>query len=190
MRDSYPVMREDKPVHFTVQTKTLQNDDAWLQFNGDCIDVIRGDPVYLFIYIDITNITEQGVLQKKLEEHSELLRNALEMAERANRAKPGFLSRMSHDIHTPMNAIMGMLSTAKESWDDSDRVRDCLDKAESSARFLLALINDILNMSKIESGKAILKKKTFDFAALTRNLAAMFYGQAEKKQVRFQVLSR
>ena len=181
-------MREGKPVHFTVQAKTLQNDDAWLQLNGDCIDVIQGDPVYLFIYIDITDITEQRVLQKKLEERSELLRNALEMAERANRAKSDFLSRMSHDIRTPMNAIMGMLSIAKESWDDPDRVWDCLDKVENSARFLLALINDILDMSKIESGKAILKKKAFDFAAFTRNLAAMFYGQAEKKQVRFQVL--
>ena len=97
-------------------------------------------------------------------------RNALEMAERANRAKSDFLSRMSHDIRTPMNAIMGMLSIAKESWDDPDRVRDCLDKVENSARFLLALINDILDMSKIESGKAILKKKAFDFAAFTRNL--------------------
>ena len=149
---------------------------------------IQGDPVYLFIYIDITDITEQRVLQKKLEERSELLRNALEMAERANRAKSDFLSRMSHDIRTPMNAIMGMLSIAKKSWDDPDRVRDCLDKVENSARFLLALINDILDMAKIESGKAILKKKAFDFAAFTRNLAAMFYGQAETKQVRFQVL--
>lgn len=188
LNEHYPAMREGKPVHFTVQAKTLQNDDAWLQLNGDCIDVIQGDPVYLFIYIDITDITEQRVLQKKLEERSELLRNALEMAERANRAKSDFLSRMSHDIRTPMNAIMGMLSIAKESWDDPDRVRDCLDKVENSARFLLALINDILDMSKIESGKAILKKKAFDFAAFTRNLAAMFYGQAEKKQVRFQVL--
>ena len=117
-------MREGKPVHFTVQAKTLQNDDAWLQLNGDCIDVIQGDPVYLFIYIDITDITEQRVLQTKLEERSELLRNALEMAERANRAKSDFLSRMSHDIRTPMNAIMGMLSIAKESWDDPDRVWD------------------------------------------------------------------
>lgn len=188
LNEHYPAMREGKPVHFTVQAKTLQNDDAWLQLNGDCIDVIQGDPVYLFIYIDITDITEQKVLQKKLEERSELLRNALEMAERANRAKSDFLSRMSHDIRTPMNAIMGMLSIAKESWDDPDRVWDCLDKVENSARFLLALINDILDMSKIESGKAILKKKAFDFAAFTRNLAAMFYGQAEKKQVRFQVL--
>ena len=124
LNEHYPAMREGKPVHFTVQAKTLQNDDAWLQLNGDCIDVIQGDPVYLFIYIDITDITEQRVLQKKLEERSELLRNALEMAERANRAKSDFLSRMSHDIRTPMNAIMGMLSIAKESWDDPDRVWD------------------------------------------------------------------
>lgn len=186
--EQYPAMREGKPVHFTVQAKTLNDEDAWLQLNGDCVDFIQGDPVYLFIYIDITDITEQRELQKKLEERSELLRNALEMAERANRAKSDFLSRMSHDIRTPMNAIMGMLAIAKDSWGDPDRVRDCLDKVESSAKFLLVLINDILDMSKIESGKAILKKKPFDFAAFTKNLATMFYSQAEKKRVRFQVL--
>ena len=170
LNEHYPAMREGKPVHFTVQAKTLQNDDAWLQLNGDCIDVIQGDPVYLFIYIDITDITEQRVLQKKLEERSELLRNALEMAERANRAKSDFLSRMSHDIRTPMNAIMGMLSIAKESWDDPDRVRDCLDKVENSARFLLALINDILDMSKIESGRLDVRANAFSLSNLVQNV--------------------
>ena len=187
LNEHYPAMREGKPVHFTVQAKTLQNDDAWLQLNGDCIDVIQGDPVYLFIYIDITDITEQKVLQKKLEERSELLRNALEMAERANRAKSDFLSRMSHDIRTPMNAIMGMLSIAKESWDDPDRVRDCLDKVENSARFLLALINDILDMSRIESGKTTLNVEKMNLPQQISQLDSIIRQQAGQRRQTFTV---
>ncbi len=174
-------------AHFVVQVKDGKGEDAWLQINADCIDWVRGEPLYLVVYIDITDITEQRELQKKLEERTEMLRNALEMAERANRAKSDFLSRMSHDIRTPMNAIMGMIAIAKESLDDPKRVVDCLNKVENSAHFLLALINDILDMSKIESGKMVLKKKAFDFAAFIRNLTTMFYAQAQKRDIRFQV---
>ncbi len=174
-------------AHFVVQVKDGKGEDAWLQINADCIDWVRGEPLYLVVYIDITDITEQRELQKKLEERTEMLRSALEMAERANRAKSDFLSRMSHDIRTPMNAIMGMIAIAKESLDDPKRVVDCLNKVENSAHFLLALINDILDMSKIESGKMVLKKKAFDFAAFIRNLTTMFYAQAQKRDIRFQV---
>lgn len=183
----YPEMRKGKPVHFVVQVKDKDGNDAWLQINADCIDCWDDDPVYLVVYIDITDITEQKELQKRLEERSEMLRSALEMAERANRAKSDFLSRMSHDIRTPMNAIMGMIAIAKDSLDDTTCVEDCLNKVETSAKFLLSLINDILDMSKIESGKMILKKKYFDFAVFIRNITTMFHAQAQKKGVRFRV---
>lgn len=185
--EHFPAMLEGRPVRFVVQARDREGNDTWLQLNADCIDHMQGDPVYLVVYIDITDITEQRELHKKLEERSEMLCNALEMAERANRAKSDFLSRMSHDIRTPMNAIMGMLAIAKESRDDPERVTDCLNKVESSAKFLLTLINDILDMSKIESGKMVLKKKPFDFASFLRNITTMFYTQATKKQVSFQV---
>ena len=95
-RQNFPLMRAGKPVHFTLQAKDRSGGDMWLQVNGDCVDWLDGNPVYLIIYIDVTDITEQRELQKQLEERSEMLHNALESAEQANRAKSEFLSRMSH----------------------------------------------------------------------------------------------
>lgn len=187
VREHFPAMREGRPVRFSVQAQNRAGEDAWFQLNATCIDWADGDPIYLVVYIDITDITEQRELQKKLEERSDMLRNALEMAERANQAKSDFLSRMSHDIRTPMNAIMGMIAIAKESADDPRRVADCLDKVQLSAQFLLSLINDILDMSKIESGKMVLKKKPFDFAAFIGSITTMFYAEAEKRGIRFHV---
>ena len=71
---------------------------------------------------------------------------------RANQAKSDFLSRMSHDIRTPMNAIMGMAEIARNSTADEKRIADCLSKIDLSGRHLLGLINEVLDMSKIESG--------------------------------------
>jgi signal transduction histidine kinase/CheY-like chemotaxis protein len=85
---------------------------------------------------------------------------AKDRAEQASRAKSEFLSSMSHDIRTPMNAIVGLTSIARAHMDDSARVDDCLKKITASSRQLLGLINDILDMSKIESGKLSLKPET------------------------------
>lgn len=186
--ENIPAIREGKPVRFVLQVKGKAGNEAWLQLSADCVDWQDGDPVYLVIYIDITDITEMREMQGKLEERTELLKNALEMAEHANNAKSDFLSRMSHDIRTPMNAIMGMTEIARESLGDIEATKDCLDKVETSAKFLLSLINDILDMSKIESGKMALNKKKFDFASFVHSVTTMFYPQAEKKGVKFNVL--
>lgn len=160
----------------------------WIKVVGTFTNEVQdGYPIIYSVFTDITDIVEQRELQKKLEERTEMLRGALEMAERANRAKSDFLSRMSHDIRTPMNAILGMLNIAKESIEDSARVEDCLSKAEKSAQFLLSLINDILDMSKIESGKMVLKKKPFDFVAAIQDLTTIFYAQAQGKNILFHV---
>ncbi|MCM1308708.1 MAG: hypothetical protein NC223_08930, partial [Butyrivibrio sp.] len=81
------------------------------------------------------------------------LRKALDMADSANKAKTNFLSSMSHDIRTPMNAIVGMTDIAKKHTDDKEKLDDCLDKITLSSQHLLTLINDVLDISKIESGK-------------------------------------
>ena len=88
-------------------------------------------------------------MQKRLTQQAEALKDALAVAEQANRAKSDFLSRMSHEIRTPMNAIIGMSTIAAQSIGDDDQVADCLSKIGISSRFLLSLINDILDMSRI-----------------------------------------
>ncbi|MDO4336598.1 MAG: histidine kinase dimerization/phospho-acceptor domain-containing protein [Eubacteriales bacterium] len=97
----------------------------------------------------------QDVTESKLKEEKEqqALKEACEAANHANAAKSEFMSRMSHDIRTPMNAIIGMTAIAARYLDDQERVADCLGKITVSSRHLLSLINEVLDMSKIESGK-------------------------------------
>ncbi len=102
---------------------------------------------------DVTDVVRQEQRQK------EELAAALVAAEQANAAKSDFLSRMSHEIRTPMNAIIGMSAIAAQSIGDDEQVADCISKIGISSRFLLSLINDILDMSRIESGKMLLKNE-------------------------------
>lgn len=98
------------------------------------------------------------------------LQLAYEAASRANSAKTDFLSKMSHDIRTPMNAIIGMTAIATAHIDDKERVQDSLGKIEVSSKHLLSLINEVLDMSKIESGKIKLSEDKFNLAQLIDNL--------------------
>lgn len=91
--------------------------------------------------------------KKKELDYRHMLKEAVDNANRANQAKSDFLSRMSHDMRTPMNAIIGMTEIANMYIDDKDKVLDCLKKISSSGKHLLALINEVLDMNKIESGK-------------------------------------
>ncbi len=185
--EHYPALREGRPTSFVLQAKAVSGKTSWFQLNAACVDHVQGDPVHLVIYLDITDVTEQRTLRQKLEKRSEQLHQALEMAKQANQAKSDFLSRMSHDIRTPMNAILGMLNFAKQSKDNPARLWDCLTTVENSAKFLLSLINDILDMSKIESGKMSLNNARFDICALLRDVVVMFYSYTKEKDLHFKV---
>ena len=104
-------------------------------------------------------------------------------ADAVSQAKTDFLSRMSHEIRTPMNAISGMTIIAKSVLDDREKALDCLEKIESANTYLLGLINDILDMSRIESGKMELSYESIDLEQQLSNLESLFRAQAEEKHL-------
>ena len=108
-------------------------------------------------------------------------------ADAVSQAKTDFLSRMSHEIRTPMNAIGGMTAIAKAVLDDKEKAMDCLNKIESANEYLLTLINDILDMSRIESGKMELNFENTDLNRLIGELEDLMRTQAEQKQIDFTV---
>ena len=180
-------MRRGERVHFTLQATDKTGGNLWFQVNANCIDWINDNPVYLVIYIDITDITEQRELQRHLEERSVMLHDALQTAERANRSKSEFLSRMSHDIRTPMNAIIGMTAIAGTHIDDRDRVKDCLGKITLSSKLLLGLINEVLDMSRIESGNLAITEEEFCLNDMLQNLVTILQPSVMAKQHTFDI---
>lgn len=111
----------------------------------------------------------------------------LARAESASQEKSRFLSRMSHEIRTPMNGIIGMVQIARLSAGDPEKIADCLDKIQISSDYLLSLINDILDMSRIESGKIELYAQTFDLREFAERLRTMFLQKAEEAGLKFEV---
>ena len=127
---------------------------------------------------------EQDVTESKRKEEKELklLREAYEAANQANASKSDFLSRMSHDIRTPLNAIIGMTTIAKSHLEDQARISDCLDKIMVSSKHLLSLVNEVLDMSKIESGKLELSEEKFNLSDLIQNVLTMIRPSLQDKQ--------
>lgn len=115
----------------------------------------------------------------------QVLKDALVNAQNANMAKRNFLSRMSHEIRTPMNAIIGMTTIAGAYIEDRKRVEDCLEKIGYSSKHLMSLINDVLDMSKIDEGKMTIAHEAFNLEHVTESLTSMFYPQAVDKSVSF-----
>ena len=119
-------------------------------------------------------------------EQRQALSDALTAAEEANKAKTAFLSNMSHEIRTPMNAIIGLDSIALNDPDTPQKTREYLEKIGASAEHLLGLINDILDMSRIESGRLTLKNEEFSFQKLLEAINTMFSGQCQDKGLEYQ----
>lgn len=122
---------------------------------------------YYSVCIDITEMKAQQELQQKA------LEEACRAAKMSDTAKTEFLSSMSHDIRTPMNAILGMTAIAEANVENPDKMRDCLDKIKVSGKYLLSLINEVLDMSKIESGKIELCEEKFNLMELVDQILQM-----------------
>ena len=113
--------------------------------------------------------------------------DALKVAESASKAKSTFLSNMSHDIRTPMNAIIGFATLALDDIRDGKKVEDYLSKILSSSKHLLGLINDILDMSRIESGKVVLEEQETDLVTTLQELQSIMEGQAKERKLKLHV---
>ena len=124
---------------------------------------------------------------KELEEKNGQLENAVKAAENANQTKSQFLAQMSHEIRTPMNAIIGLTSIAGHDLDNPPKMKDHLRKIDSSSKLLLSIINDVLDMSAIESGKLKIDNAQYDFKRAMSNLTTIFYSQAKQKNIDFNV---
>ena len=144
---------------------------------------------YMLSYIlDITKLVlEQQEKEREAERNRQIIKDALTAAEQASRAKSDFLSRMSHEIRTPMNAVIGMTTIAAASLDNRDKLTDCLGKIGLSSRYLLSLINDILDMSRIESGKVSIINEEFDFRSFVEGISSIIYPQAKNKNIVFDL---
>lgn len=116
---------------------------------------------------------------------NEALNNALKAAEEASTAKTVFLSNMSHEIRTPMNAIIGLDNLAMNVPEIPEKARDYMKKIDSSAQHLLGLINDILDMSRIESGRMTIKNEEFSFSELIEQINIMFSGQCQERNLKY-----
>ena len=137
--------------------------------------------------VAMNNLKDITAQRKKERETRKALMDAYEAANRASSAKTDFLSRMSHDIRTPMNAIIGMTAIAGTHLQEPEKMAECLGKITSASKHLLAIINEVLDMSKIESGTLSLNEEEFNLSSLMDNLLNMVRSMMEEKHHELEV---
>lgn len=199
---SFAVSRENPTLAVIMQEATQQIDNtlitnALIQHSEarvpfSLLEVIRhyALPLLVIGLAIITTIVivflryrrQVNIFNKRQAATREALQTALDIADNASAAKTSFLSNMSHDIRTPLNAIIGMTAIAGANLDDTNRVKDCLSKIASSGKHLLSLINEILDVSKIESGRIELSEEPFDLSVMLKDLIDINKPLADAKQ--------
>ena len=198
--DVYPSYREDfasfysreniqerfrkgeRELYMEVQAKGVDREYHWISVQLIYVDNPVGEDL---LAIELVKLLDAQRAEKARQE--QLLRDALTAARAANEAKSDFLSRMSHDIRTPMNAIIGMSTIGQLKKEDPARIQDCFSKIDASSRYLLSLINDILDMSKIETGKMSIAREKFDFVEFIDEIISIIYPQAVNQGLHFEL---
>ena len=143
----------------------------------------RADHIVHAVGLGFTNIDSE--MRENLRQQKAIV-DALTVAEQASRAKTAFLSNMSHEIRTPMNAIIGLNSLALRNESLPDETREYLEKIGDSAQHLLGLVNDILDMSRIESGRIVLRKEEFSFRSMLEQINTMVMSQCSEKGLKYE----
>ena len=153
-------------------------------------DFIYANPLqFMFIVMFVLSVLFTALLMAiGARMKATVIQGNLKRAEAANLAKSEFLSRMSHEIRTPMNGIVGMSTIAMQNIDNTDKIKDCLEKVIMSSKHLLALINDVLDMSKIESGKVELRHESFNFRAFLQDFENLYGEQAKSKGISYETI--
>lgn len=169
-KDSYSIKfiareKEGEAVHYAAK---------WAKVSSDPTKAILG----------VKMVEEE---YKESERQKKYLEDALDQAQHANKAKSTFLSNMSHDIRTPMNAIIGYTEIAQVHIDNEKKVEECLEKIMTSSKHLLDLLNDVLDMSRIESGRARLMEEDYRISDLVRDIWTIEEGAIQDKKINFTI---
>ena len=172
----------EKEIYLEYQRMGADGVYHWISLTGIRIDNPYNDDVLCIL---LTKVLDDQRAEQAVQE--QVLKNALSAARMASQAKSDFLSRMSHDIRTPLNAIIGMSTISQLKMEDPQVLADCLSKIDVSSRYLLSLINDILDMSRIESGKMAISSERFDFVELISSINAIVYPQAVAGNLVYQI---
>ncbi len=175
---------------YDVEYRLLTKDRGyrWFRTTGKLSRRADGTPItYVGIFVDIT---EHKETDEKLQEQRKLLEEALVKAQRASQAKTMFLNNMSHDIRTPMNAIIGFTNLAATHLDDRELTRSYLSKIAASSNHLLSLINDVLDMSRIESGRVVIEEAACSLSQVLRDIQSMMQANIENKGLNFHMDDR
>lgn len=167
-------------IYFECRSRRKSSQYMWFSYTLQGIpgDGTESDKVMVFL----KNIHQA---KKQEAEKRQALEDALLSAQQAGKAKGEFMSKMSHEIRTPLNAIIGYLQIAKGAVEEQEKIKDCLQKQEYAAQHLLDIINDVLDIASIESGKMKLENAVFNIQELLTETAAIFESQARQKELEF-----
>ncbi len=174
-------------MSYDVEYRLLTRHCGWRWFHavGRLSRREDGSPItFVGLFMDID---DEKKMEQQLERQKVDLQDALAAAQHANKAKTTFLNNMSHDIRTPMNAIIGFTSLAAAHIDNTEQVQDYLSKITTSSNHLLSLINDVLDMSRIESGKVKIEEKETSLPEIMHDLKTIVQSDISSKQLEFYI---
>ena len=172
---------------YDVEYQLLTKDRGWRWFHAVGRPSRREDGSPITCVGLFVDITDRKTMERELDEQRFRLEDALEQAQSANHAKTAFLTNMSHDIRTPMNAIIGFTTLAHDRIEDTEAVRDYLEKISVSSGHLLSLINNVLEMSRIESGQMELREQECSLEEIVRDVRTIVQADVAAKEIDFVI---